>query len=69
MLDECYYLEIYEPGERIPAGDSNGYDTVEEARKAALRLVDDASPQNVVRIFKRVAVAYLGGDGGPSLKE
>jgi hypothetical protein len=58
-----FFLEIWEAGHRIPTGERKGYKTLDEAIKAAERMVDDALPNNTVRIMKEVGYAALGGDG------
>lgn len=59
-----YYLEVSEGGHRIPAGNGLGYKTLEEAKAAAQKRVDDAMPSNTVWILEKVGYAALAGDGG-----
>lgn len=58
-----FFLEIMENGERLIVGDPKGYPTLNEARKQALKRVDDALPNNRVRILRLMDEAYFGGDG------
>lgn len=64
-----YYLEMVEDGHRMPTGKGIGYDTLAEAKEAARLKVDDALPQNTVRILAHVATAYMGGYGGQYVRE
>jgi hypothetical protein len=68
MADKKYFLEMREDGVRLPI-QNNGYFSLDEARKAALKKVDDALPRNTVHVLLEVGYAYCGGDGGEYFKE
>ncbi len=59
-----YFLEIHEDGHRIPVGKDQGYSDLEEAKRVAMRYVDDALPRNTVQVLCEMGHVYLGGDGG-----
>lgn len=63
-----YFLELREDGVRMPVGKPQGYETLEEATQEAKKKVDDALPQNTVRILKEVGYAFLAGDGCEEVK-
>ncbi len=59
-----FFLEVCEGTHRIGVGDFKGYETLKSAKESAARFVDDALPNNRVRVMVEVTTAYLGGDGG-----
>ncbi len=64
-----YFLEVCEDGDRIPVGKVAGYETLEEAKNVARRKVDDALPNNTVRVLAHIATAFLAGDGSEEVRD
>jgi hypothetical protein len=62
-----FYLMIEENGSFIPVCGRYTvplkFKTLQEAEDEARKRVDDALPNNVVLVVKRIGHAYLGGDG------
>ena len=64
-----FYIEVFEDGQRLPAGSAVGYGSLREAQVEAKRLIDDALPRNTVAVFELVGHAFLAGDGSTEYRE
>lgn len=62
-MKQRYFLELREDTFRKPVGNTQGYDSYEDAIAAATKKVDDANPHLSIHIVISIGVARLGGDG------
>ena len=58
-----YFLEAFENGKRVPVGPDLGYGYLVDARDAAMSKVDEALPNNIVRVYRLEGHAFLAHDG------
>ena len=61
MWKRTWIIQVVENGEAIPVKAS--FDSLEKAIEAAKKRVDDALPNNIVRVLEICGYAGLAGDG------